>query len=177
MHNNDLNNSDSNDLEYEELLDNEKVGLEDIYTSQIPVISPGQFIRPRLPGLPGLLVPPVRPSQPQRPSRPQQPTLRQPPTTPPPYTTPQLPRGMAIPSPDSREFNVQYGNFIRTNNVGYQFRSCLNRFTFIWTWYGRTFWYYPIFVNPWSVEGFLWNRGRWIYNSIPLNSIFFYSCF
>lgn len=173
MDNEKFTSSNSENLEYDELeLQNNNSVAEDLYLSQIPLISPGQLIRPGRPGLPGFLVPPTRPSQP-----PQQPTLRQPPTTPPPYTTPQLPRGMALPSPDSREFNVQYGNFIRTNNLGSRFRNCLNRFTFIWTWYGRTFWFYPIFVNPWSVEGFVWNRGRWIYNSIPLNSIFFYSCF
>ena len=173
MDNENFTSSNSENSEYDELeLSNNNPDAEDIYLSQIPLISPGQLMRPGLPGIPGLLVPPTRPSQP-----PQQPTLRQPPTTPPPYTTPQLPRGMALPSSDSREFNVQYGNFLRTNNFGRQFRNCLNRFTFIWTWYGRTFWFYPIFVNPWSVEGFVWNRGRWIYNSIPLNSIFFYSCF
>lgn len=181
MDNDTFNSSNSENLEYEELeLSNNDVASENIYLSQRPVNPPGQFIRPSFPGLPGfpgLIVPPTRPSQPQQPQQPQSPAFRQPPTTPPPYTTPQLPRDMALPSQDSREFNVQYGNFMRTNNLGRQFRNCLNRFTFIWTWYGRSFWFYPIFVNPWSVEGFIWNRGRWIYNSIPLNSIFFYSCF
>ena len=166
---NNINNSNSENPEYEELeLSNNDVVAEDIYISQIPGIPSRQI---RLPGFPGLVAPPTRPSQPQ------QPNYRQPPTTPPPYTTPQLPRGMALPSQDSREFNVQYGNFLRTNNFDRRLRNCLHRFTFIWTWYGRTFWFYPIFINPWSVEGFVWNRGRWIYNSIPLNSIFFYNCF
>lgn len=175
MDNDSLNKFNSENLEYKTLdLSNNDVASEHIYLSQIPVIPPVQIRPPNFPGLPGfpgLISPPTRSSQPQ------QPTLRQPPSTPPPYTTPQLPRGMALPTPDSREFNVQYGNFLRTNNFDRRFRNCLNRFTFIWTWYGRTFWFYPIFVNPWSVEGFVWNRGRWIYNSIPINSIFFYSCF
>lgn len=165
MYNSDLNDSD--DLEFEELeLQNiEEVDSENIYLSQIPSILPWQILRPGQP---------VRPNPPA-----QTPPFynNQPPRTPPPSSTPPLPRGMALPRPGTSEFNLQYDNFNATNNLDRQFRSCLNRFTFVWLWYGRSFWFYPINIRRWSVDGFIWYRNRWIYDSINLNSIFFYKCF
>jgi hypothetical protein len=173
MYNSDLNDSDNLEYEEVELLNTEEVDSENMLISQIPSILPWQILRPGQPALPNAPAPPSY-GQPPRttPS-----FINQPPRTPPPSSTPQLPRGMALPNPGTSEFNLQYDNFNNSYNLDRQFRSCLNRFTFVWMWYGRSFWFYPINIRRRSVDGFIWYRNRWIFNSINLNSIFFYRCF
>ncbi|WP_207708049.1 hypothetical protein [Candidatus Galacturonibacter soehngenii] len=100
-----------------------------------------------------------------------------PPNTPPPSNVPQLPRGVVMPLPETAQFNQQFGNINRSNNLQREIRRCLNRFTFIWLWNGRSFWFYPIFMNRWSVDGFVWRRNRWVFERVNINSIFFFRCF
>lgn len=166
MYNSDLNDSENLEFE-EELLNTKEVNSENMLISQIPSTLPWQILRPGQPTPPTYSQPP----------RTNPPSYGQPPKTPPPFNTPQLPRGMVLPAPGTSEFNLQYDNFNNSNNLDRQFRACLNRFTFVWLWYGRSFWFYPINIRRWSVDGFIWHRNRWIYNSINLNSIFFYRCF
>jgi hypothetical protein len=182
------NNSDNLEYNKFEAFNNKEDTLEDMYLSQRPSRPPG---RPEIPGRPERPEGPGRPERPEGPGRPGRPdepvympmrppgrpSYRQPPRMAPPYPVPQLPRGMVVPSPGTSEFNVQYRDLSRFNNLDRNLRYCLNRFTFIWQWNGRTFWFYPIFINRWSVEGFIWNGNRWFYNNVNLNSIFFYQCF
>ncbi|WP_143452677.1 hypothetical protein [Konateibacter massiliensis] len=99
------------------------------------------------------------------------------PMSPPPFQEPPLPRGMAMPTPEAAKFNQQFGSPNRTNNMQREFRRCLNQFTFVWLWNGRSFWFYPISVSRWSAEGFVWRQNRWVFNRINLNTIFFFRCF
>lgn len=124
---------------------------------------------PMPPGSP----PPGRPGRPGLFGRPEMP----PPTTPPPNVSPQLPIGLVLPRQGTSNFNILYGNPARRRDTIRQFRRCQNRFTFVWLWDGSTFWFYPIFIGWQMAEGFIWNRGRWNFETINLNSIFFFNCF
>lgn len=140
-----------------------------------------QIIPIRIPTPPGSTTPdrPNRPgSSPGRPNRPGPPSRPgiKPPTGPPPDRKPQLPRGIMLPPQGSSNFNMQYGNS-RRQDMARRFRDCENRFTFVWLWDGSSFWFYPVFTGWQVTEGFVWNRGRWSYDTINLNSIFFFHCF
>jgi hypothetical protein len=95
----------------------------------------------------------------------------------PPNFSPQLPRGVVIPIQGTPEFNTQFNDVNRVNNMAYQFRYCLYHFTFLWFWNGRTFWFYPTSVSRRAAEGFIWRNQGWFYERINLNHIFFFRCF
>lgn len=130
---------------------------------------------PGFPGDPGFGFPntPVSPNIPNFPGN----INFQPPSTPPPSNAPVLPRDVVMPLPESAAFNQQRGNVNRTNQLSRGFRQCLNQFTFIWLWTGRSFWFYPVSINRWSADGFAWRGNRWVFERVNLNSIFFFRCF
>lgn len=162
--NNDNFNNNSNDLEFEELenFNDNEIDSDGIYLAQRPGRQrPGRPEQPGFPVFPGFPQPPMRPGRPEQPEFPEPPINITPPMMAPPTVVPQLPRGLVIPIPGTSDYNVQYGNVDRTNNIASQFRFCLNRFTFIWLWNGRSFWFYPTFIGRRSAEGFIWTRNGW----------------
>ncbi|KIL45799.1 hypothetical protein [Jeotgalibacillus soli] len=57
-------------------------------------------------------------------------------------------------------------------------RPCLFRFTYIWLTNGSSFWYYPIVIGRNSVGGFHWDRRRfrWVYLALDTRFIDVVSC-
>lgn len=172
MYNSDLYDSDEFDLEELAFFKDDASDFEEVKVSQIPSVLPWQIFRPGQPPRPNMPAPPPTP-----PFQPNPPSNSQQPRTPPPSNAPQLPRGMVLPPQGSQEYNVQFDRFNKSNQRDRQFKSCLNRFTFVWLWSGRSFWFYPVNTRRWSVDGFIWYGNRWIFNSLNYNSIFFYRCF
>lgn len=56
-------------------------------------------------------------------------------------------------------------------------RRCLFRFTYVWLYNGRSFWFYPTFIGRNSVAGFRWRRNRWEYYGTDLRRIRSFRCF
>jgi len=133
---------------------------------------PGRPNRPGAPNRPG--GPPERPGPPDRPRPPRD---RRPPTMPPPRIIPSLPRGFVIPLSGTVDYDTQFRNSNRRRDRISQFIYCLNSFTFVWLWNGRTFWFYPTYIDWRSVEGFVWRNGNWYYHVLNINDIFFFNCF
>ncbi|NLP00165.1 MAG: transporter [Clostridiaceae bacterium] len=97
---------------------------------------------------------PFTPFTPFTPQRPQ----GGPPSGPPPAFIPQMPIGT---------FAVDPGAI----------SNCLFRFTYIWPFQLRPFWFFPTFVGPRSVAGYRWNGFSWNYFGIDLREIRFFQCF
>jgi hypothetical protein len=204
--NNNLSNDNQYNMEFEEIkiLNNEESDSESLYITQRPrgrQNQPDFFEIPNVPGggpnfpnMPG--GPSGGPNSPNMPGGPGFPNMPggpgggpnfpnmpggpgggRGPMMAPPNIAPQLPKGFAIPAPGSEEFNTQYRDMNRSNNIAFQFRRCVNHFTFIWFWNGRSFWFYPIFVGRNVTEGFIWRQRGWEYERINLNRIFFFRCF
>ena len=134
-----------------------------------PSSGPGQ----RPPGVPSPS-PGQRPPGGPSPSPGQRPPGRpsgQPPSAPPSFI-PQLPReaGQDVRGPSG-------GPFIGFQRPSRDFRSCMNRFTYIWLINGNNFWFYPVFASRNFIEGFRWRRNRWEYERINTNRILFHICF
>jgi len=152
----------------------------DISSAQRQGRRPGPPDRPDRPGSPG---PPERPNRPgppgppERPDRPRPPRDRRPPNMPPPRIIPRLPRGFVIPLPGTADYDIQYRDPNRRRDRLNQFRNCMNNFTFVWLWNGSTLWFYPTYIDWWSVEGFVWRNGNWYYEVLNICDIFFFNCF
>jgi hypothetical protein len=191
--NNDIfDNFDKAENEMNEKVDSKKENEKDnennfksIYITQRPDDSDRPFRRDEY-DIPFRRERPSRPRRPFEPGRPyfpeytelqETPFRGRPPRTAPPDITPLLPRGVVIPLPGTSDFNTLYRDVNRNNTIASQFRNCLNHFTFIWLWNGRSFWFYPIFVGRRTAEGFVWRGNGWVYDSINLNRIFFFRCF
>jgi len=95
---------------------------------------------------------PFNPIFPQRPSN-------GPPSGPPPAFIPQMPPIGAF-AVDPRAIS-----------------NCLFRFTYIWPYQLRPFWFYPTFVGPRSVAGYRCNGFSWNYFGIDLREIQSFQCF
>ncbi|NLK99259.1 MAG: hypothetical protein GX271_01210 [Clostridiales bacterium] len=143
------------------------------YQQFVPPQGPGPG-RPQGPQGPG----PGRPQGPQGPgpSRPQTPQ-GQPPSAPPSFT-PQLPREGEQQLSGPLDFRGPFGGrIIDQRRAPRNLRGCLNRFTFIWLINGNNFWFYPVFIDRNTIEGFRWRRNRWEYDRIRINRILFHLCF
>jgi hypothetical protein len=121
------------------------------------------------------------PGPPSGPPGQRQPGLGSPPSQPPsapPSFTPQLPReeGQQLLS-EPTGFSGSGGRIIDFRRQPRNFRSCLNRFTYIWLLNGNNFWFYPVFIGRNVIEGFRWRRNRWEYERISFNRILFHLCF
>ena len=101
-------------------------------------------------------------------------TVGREPRTAPPNFTPELPA-------EQRQFSNQPGyaspESFRGGHQPRSFRRCINRFTFIWLFNGRSFWFYPIFVQNQLVFGFRWNGRNWVNDTINMRRIFHFQCF
>lgn len=103
-------------------------------------------------------------------------TVGREPRSAPPNFTPELPG-------EQRQFSNQQGfsggspEAFRGGNQRNRFRRCINRFTFIWLFNGRSFWFYPIFVQNQLVFGFRWNGRNWVNDTINMRRILHFQCF
>lgn len=167
------NNTDKDLIQEEfDILEDDNLTSENVSMTQRPRRRPNRPDGPDMPEGPG------RPSPSGFPGWPGGPSFNiQHPRMLPPTVTPQLPRGVVIPIQGTPEFNTQFSNINRLNNMAYQFRYCLNHFTYIWFWNGKSFWFYPTFVSRRAAEGFIWINQGWSYERINLNHIFFFKCF
>jgi hypothetical protein len=165
---------DVNDSEIENY-NQESVENDDSQEINMTQVPPGRRRNPNAPNQPNPTRPPGFPEFSDLPNPSEIPA--QAPMSAPPYIIPQLPPGLMMPAPGTNEFNLQYENPERHNNMQWQLRRCINRFTFIWFWNGRGFWFYPTFVGRRAMEGFIWRQGRWNYERINLNRILYFRCF
>ncbi|MCG3419216.1 hypothetical protein [Oceanobacillus jordanicus] len=55
-------------------------------------------------------------------------------------------------------------------------RSCLFRFTFIWTRW-QSFWFFPTFVGRNSISGFRWTGNRWFFFGTDLDNVQSFQCY
>lgn len=123
---------------------------------------------------------------------PQQPRREGEPLTAPPDFTPQLPRMEGRQMERGNEFGPRadfrqrtefaprvefYPGFQRGYVRPRELRSCVNRFTYLWLINGNSFWFYPIFVGRYQIEGFRWRRGGWMYDRINIRRIYYFRCF
>lgn len=58
-------------------------------------------------------------------------------------------------------------------------RSCLFAYTYIWTYGGSNFWFYPIALTRDQVMGYRWStrNNRWSFRIISRNNIWSFQCF
>jgi len=59
------------------------------------------------------------------------------------------------------------------------FRPCLYRYTYVWLRNGRSFWFYPMYIdrNTGQVGGYRWRQYRWEYYTLNPGRVLYFSCF
>lgn len=81
--------------------------------------------------------------------------------------------------PKQNNANVQYlsnnpnSKFVSSNSI----RFCLFRFTYIWQRNGRNYWAYLINADRFSISGFRWLGGTWVYFGLDLRKIDSFLCY